>query len=242
MRPLYLSIKGFGPYVKVELKEEIFKILNESKLFLISGEIGAGKTTLLDAILFALFGESSLNDRKPSDLISHFVKTKSNFIPEVQFKFFINGKTYLITRRPSLGNISESVSLWIEDRLFSTKKTEVAEKIKELIGLGPKQFKKVFLIPQGEYRNILLSPPKERRELLQIIFETYFFSLLEEFFKEKTKELERNLQNLESQEKIYYNLAQVSNFLELKNKLYQKEHQLGNLKNKINLIHSENQK
>ncbi|MCX8042049.1 MAG: AAA family ATPase [Thermodesulfobacteriaceae bacterium] len=239
MKPLYLSIKGFGPYVKVELKEETFKILNEGRLFLITGEIGAGKTTLLDAILFALFGESSLSDRKPSDLISHFLKNHSHLIPEVQFKFYLNGKSYFIIRRPSLGNLSESVSLWIEDRLFSTKKTEVAEKIKELIGLGPKQFKKVFLIPQGEYRNILLSPPKERKELLQLIFETHFFSSLEDFLKEKTKELEKNLQYLEEQEKIYFNLAQVSNFLELESKLLQKEAQLKDLKNKLLLINFE---
>lgn len=242
MKPLYLSIKGFGPYVKVEVKEETFKILNEGRLFLVTGEIGAGKTTLLDAILFALFGESSLSDRKPSDLISHFLKTHSHLIPEVQFKFYLNGKTYFIIRRPSLGNLSESVSLWIEDRLFSTKKTEVAEKIKELIGLGPKQFKKVFLIPQGEYRNILLSTPKERKELLQLIFETHFFSSLEDFFKEKTKELEKNLQYLEDQEKIYLNLAQVSNFLELENKLLQKEAQFKNLKNKLLFVNFEKEK
>ena len=176
MKPLYLSIKGFGPYLQAEIKEEDFKFLTQNRLFLISGEIGAGKTTLFDAIFYALYGESTIEGRNPTSLISHFIKNKPNLIPEIKFKFFLDGKTYQIVRRPSFRGRAENVSLWIENKLFSAKKNEIKDKIKELIGLDAKQFKKVFLIPQGEYRKILIAKGEEREALLETIFETFIFS------------------------------------------------------------------
>jgi exonuclease SbcC len=122
MKPLYLSIKGFGPYLKAEIKEDDFKFLTENKLFLISGEIGAGKTTIFDAIVYALYGESTIEGRNPADLISHFIKNKPDIIPEINFKFFLDGKTYQIRRCPSFKGRVENVSLWIENKLFSAKK------------------------------------------------------------------------------------------------------------------------
>ena len=200
MRPLYLSIKGFGPYVKAEISEEDFAILTSYGLFLISGEIGAGKTTLFDAIVYALFGEGSLQERPPKDMISHILKSgklKAPVIPEVSFKFFLDGKTYQITRRLPFQKVSEKVSLWMEGTLLSTKKNEIKEKIKELIGLDGKQFKKVFLIPQGEYREILLAKGEERKRLFENIFETGFYASLEGFLKEKAREIREELKILE---------------------------------------------
>ena len=44
MRPLKLTIAGFGPYAGVQELE--FDKLGESGLYLITGDTGAGKTTL----------------------------------------------------------------------------------------------------------------------------------------------------------------------------------------------------
>ncbi len=219
MRPLYLSIKGFGPYLKVELSEEIFNLIHKERLFLITGEIGAGKTTLFDAILFSLFGEASFPERSPKDLISHLLKNNPQIVPEVVFKFFFNGKIYQIVRRPTFGKYTSSISLWIDNTFYSQNSKEVAQKIKELFGLEANQFKKIFLIPQGEYREVILSEPKERKQLFEKLFDTEFLTRLEEFFKNNVKALREKLIFLETKEKEILALAEASSLEELDKKI-----------------------
>ncbi|MGC9109560.1 MAG: AAA family ATPase [Caldimicrobium sp.] len=219
MRPLYLSVKGFGPYLKVEINEDIFNLIHRERLFLITGEVGAGKTTLFDAILFSLFGEASFPERSAKDLISHLLKKNPQILPEVIFKFFFGGKTYKIVRRPAFGRHNASVSLWINDILYSQKSQEVSQKIKELLGLEAKQFKKVFLIPQGEYREVILSEPKERKELFEKLFDTALLGRLEDFFKNKVKLLKEKISFLKEKEKEILALAEVSSYEELTEKI-----------------------
>ena len=61
MRPTKLVMSAFGPYAdKVEVD---FEKLGTKGLYLITGDTGAGKTTIFDAIVFALYGEASGDNR-----------------------------------------------------------------------------------------------------------------------------------------------------------------------------------
>ena len=71
MRPLKLTVAGFGPYAGVQ--ELDFETLGKSGLYLITGDTGAGKTTIFDAITFALFGEPSGDNRDAGMLRSKYI-------------------------------------------------------------------------------------------------------------------------------------------------------------------------
>ena len=96
MRPLKLTIAGFGPYAGVQ--ELNFKDLGKSGLYLITGDPGAGKTTIFDALTFALFGEASGENREASMLRSKYTKAEDPTYVELTFAY--NGKEYTVERNP----------------------------------------------------------------------------------------------------------------------------------------------
>uniref|UniRef100_A0A7C4NUJ2 Zinc-hook domain-containing protein n=1 Tax=Thermodesulfobacterium geofontis TaxID=1295609 RepID=A0A7C4NUJ2_9BACT len=97
----------------------------------------------------------------------------------------------------------------------------------------PNSSKKYFLIPQGEYRKILIAKKEERESLLETIFETFLFSNLEDFLRNKIKDLKELYQSLNEREEDFKKIAQVSNFEELKNKIEELKRKQKDLENKL---------
>ena len=62
MKVLDLKFQAFGPFLKEQHID--FTQLNEKGMFLIKGPTGTGKTTIFDAIVYALYGAGSSQDRK----------------------------------------------------------------------------------------------------------------------------------------------------------------------------------
>ena len=96
MRPLTLTISGFGPYAGTTTLD--FTQLGEQGLYLITGDTGAGKTTIFDAITFALFETSSGGNRLDFMLRSKYAAPGTPTY--VKLKFSYGGKVYQITRNP----------------------------------------------------------------------------------------------------------------------------------------------
>ena len=194
MKPIRLELKEFGPY-----KNEIIewdKIINEP-IFLITGKTGSGKSTLFDAITYALYNKTTGG----KDIASLRTKTAlDKDKTQVNFDFELSGKKYRIERTLSYlkaGNknlTSGKVALmqYNNEKLevIATKEQEVKEKIEELIGLDDKQFCQIIILPQGKFKEFLLSKSSEKKETLRSLFNTYFYQKFVEQLQEQAKKLD----------------------------------------------------
>ena len=97
MKILELTLCGFGPYAK-ETRIDL-TVFSESSVYLISGNTGAGKTMLFDAIVFALYGETSGSSRNAAMLRSLYASLSDPTYVKLRFSF--QQITYEIHRNPA---------------------------------------------------------------------------------------------------------------------------------------------
>jgi exonuclease SbcC len=199
-----------------------------------------GKTTLFDAILFALYGETSFPERKVEHLISHHIKPGDRVVPEVGFRFLFGKEEIKVVRKlPALALRGQEAYLWINGRLRSNKLTEVNQILKDILKLDAKQFKKVLLLPQGEYREVLLAEKRERVALFERLFQLEVFSKLEEYLKEKNKELKAELDNLNTELSTLLRSCEAQSLEELKERVVRTKEDLRKLHQKEALLKEE---
>ncbi|WP_313019450.1 AAA family ATPase [Macrococcoides bohemicum] len=204
MRPNVLTLKAFGPF-----KEETidFKSLQNHQLFLISGKTGAGKTTIFDGMMYALFGVASTSDREESNLRN--INAQDDEPTEVIYKFYMQGKQYEIyrdipfikngnkTKKPTQLNVYEIVQN--EKKLLATGLTAGKEKIKDIVKLDAHQFRKIFILPQGEFKSLLVSGSKEKSDILRTLFDTTKIQKLSSQLREKVQQDQKEMLALESE-------------------------------------------
>lgn len=195
MRPLKLTISGFGPYAGTQ--ELDFELLGSSGLYLITGDTGAGKTTIFDAITFALFGEASGSNREPGMLRSKYARPEAPTGVELTFAY--DGKEYTVKRSPEYERAKTrgtgftrqlpEAQLTYPDGRIVTKQREVDKAIGEIIGLTRKQFSQVSMISQGDFRELLQADTKKRQQIFRDIFGTGYYVTLQNRLKEDANEL-----------------------------------------------------
>ncbi|WHY79597.1 SMC family ATPase [Neobacillus sp. WH10] len=206
MKPLKLMMQAFGPYAG---REEIdFTQLGSRTMFVISGKTGAGKTTIFDAISYAIYGKASGEDRNGPELRSQFAA--DDLLTEVSLDFSLRNKVYSITRSPqqlkkkekgdghtSIGAKAE-LFIWDEHgekKLLASKISDVEEKIKEIMLIDANQFRQILMIPQGEFRKLLTSDSKDKEVILQRLFHTQLYKMVEEKLKLEATELKKSVED-----------------------------------------------
>ncbi|EAC4687737.1 TPA_asm: SMC family ATPase [Listeria monocytogenes] len=200
MRPIKLTMQAFGAYAKKEVID--FEKLGTEQIFVISGKTGAGKSTIFDAISFAIFGKANTFDRESFSMRSHFATDKE--ITEVTLAFRLKDKIYQISRIPQQeiakqrGNGTttspQKAELYEligdEMKLLASSVRDVNTKMEELIQLNVDQFRQILMIPQGEFRELLVSDSKEKEVILQRLAHTVYYEKVENLLWEKQKQAE----------------------------------------------------
>ena len=195
MRPLRLEMTAFGPYPKEVILD--FAVLANQSMFLITGPTGAGKTSILDAIVYALYGQTSGGLRDGADMRSDYADATTP--TAVVFEFQVGDHRYRMERTPKqelqkkrgTGTrtvlATAAISEWIDEewKLLTTKAQEIRDYVQQIIGFRVDQFLQVVLLPQGDFRKLLVAPTSEREVLLHTIFKTSVYKRMQDLLKEE---------------------------------------------------------
>lgn len=231
MKPLRLRLSAFGAYAGTQWID--FAELGNQSLFLIHGPTGAGKTTLLDAMCFALYGETSGDERKADHIRSdHALPATAT---EVTFDFALGQDQYRIWRRPKqelpsqrgYGTAAEGerkATLWLRTgccdvrdrgRVLADHWSAVDAKIRDLFGFDSQQFRQVIMLPQDKFQSLLKASSADREQIFQTLFQTEFYGKVEEALKDAEKTLGEQLKTLKTTQTAILQQAGVASSAEL---------------------------
>jgi len=209
VRPLRLSLRAFGPFADTQVID--FRPALERRLFGIYGPMGAGKTSILDGLCFALFGESSGQERQGEDLRSHHASAEVE--TQAELVFDVGGKRYHLVRRPRqtvrgrrVGTLVErahwaalydATGMAVDDigpdnpgvALEERKVEAVADRLQAILHYSAAQFRQVVLLPQGQFRQLLTASSDQRSAVLRGLFDVSLYERFVERLKAEASAL-----------------------------------------------------
>ncbi len=215
MRPLKIVISAFGPYAT--LTEIDMTTLGTGGLYLITGDTGAGKTTIFDAITYALYGQTSSKHRTPNMMRSIYADdTTATF---VELTFQDKGKTYTVSRSPEYmrkaqrgeGLVKQlaKTELFLPDGTVLTKKSDVDQKITEILGIDVDRFVGIALIAQGDFQKMIFASTDERIKIFRKIFNTHFYEKMQNELKERAAKVKQEYNELKLSINLFINSISV---------------------------------
>ncbi|EOA8956221.1 AAA family ATPase [Vibrio harveyi] len=224
MKPIKLTMQAFGPFAQTETIE--FDKLGANPLFLINGPTGSGKTSILDAICFALYGETTGNERQGIQMRCDMAAP--TLLTEVTLEFSLHGKSYRVIRSPEQEapkargegmtvrkHTAALYEITDEEKLITSKTTQVKTEVTNIIGLNETQFRQVMVLPQGKFRELLLATSKEREEIFGQLFQTDIYKKIEYALKDKASAISKAKDEFDNQIRGALQVAGVSSEAEL---------------------------
>jgi len=202
LTPIILEFQWIGSYLQKTVLN--FADINEN-VFLISGKTGSGKTTILDAMVYALYGESSGGERDVP--VSRFLSDKKE-IPYVSFTFDIGGARYRFTRRyiksaagytpqgEALKLVrTDSGEIW-EPYINSTRSKDLTAAAEKLIGLTAEQFRQVVILPQGKCERLLTAKSKDKEAVLSTLFSADIYNAITDNLSSQAADMRRRTEDI----------------------------------------------
>lgn len=235
MIPISITMQAFGPY---ESKKVIkFNGLNKKGLFLITGKTGSGKTTILDAICVALYCKSTGGLRTFKELRNVSCDESTDTI--VEFVFNLRDNTYKFQRLLHMHKIKGKEKKELRDEhncwkkqdnqwvlLSSGAESKVRSMAQEIIGLDCEQFSKVIILPQGEFKNLLVASSVEKAKIFTTLFKTDKYQKIINRFQKISEDLKLTINNSLIIKKNLLNAHSVNSLEELKTKVSDTENSL----------------
>ena len=205
MTPQTVVMQAFGPYIQ---KTQIdFSLLNRCGLFLITGPTGAGKTAVLDAICFALYGKSTGALRSFSQMRN--ISAPDSLPTLVDYSFTLGKTSYRFCRSQSVYTARKTKERKIKEEhtcykrengtwtlLQTGSERSVTQYAQEILGLDCGQFSKVMMLPQGEFRKLLLASSQEKAKIFEKLFSTEKWSRVTDALLANAAELKKTMDSI----------------------------------------------
>lgn len=190
--------------------------LKSSGIFAITGQTGAGKSTILDALCLALFDNAPRLNKAESSVNVYDVEDKtitqkdsrnilrrgvSEGYAEVDF-VALNGDKYrskwMVRRaRGKADGALQATSIKLDNLTTINEeqgtKSNLLNRIVELIGLTFDQFTRAVLLAQGDFANFLKAKSSEKAELLEKLTGTEIYSKISVSIYQKTSDAKNAL-------------------------------------------------
>ncbi len=210
MKPILLEMTAFGSYAR---KTTIDFAQFDQGLYLITGDTGAGKTTIFDAIMFALFGQSSGRGDAKSGATKgsfrNFEMMHSDFVGKdvdtlVELTFIHQGKRYHVMRKLHFPASSRSETGFGNPTIKAEFKelddlsvpvietpTKVNSRVNDILGLDADQFRKIIMLAQGEFKKFLQADSDQKNQILGELFDNTPYVFYQNLLDSTKNELQR---------------------------------------------------
>jgi DNA repair protein SbcC/Rad50 len=224
VKPFSIELKHFGPYTSHTI--DLAPFSNEG-IFLIHGDTGAGKSTVLDAIAWALYGRA-LGARDRDDHLRN-TSAPADEATTVVLIFSRGEKTYRVRRvmayeRPAKrgGGVTQQrpealIECLVGDPSYEpvSSPRKVDAEVERILGLSFDQFTRLIVLPQGDFRSLLLAKADDRERLLEQLFGTELYKAIEVELKDTANALEKQVGSSRNRLDAALASVGVSNIAEL---------------------------
>ncbi|MDE0376238.1 MAG: SMC family ATPase [bacterium] len=162
MRPLRISMKGFGAF-----RERTDIDLADVDLVALVGPTGSGKSTIIDAITFALYG--TVTRYEDNRLVAPVINQTSNEA-RVALDFELDGQVMtavrIVRRTTGGGATTREARLERGANVLADDATSMSQEVERILGLDVEQFNRTVVLPQGKFATFLHAKPGDRQKTL----------------------------------------------------------------------------